>query len=57
MRHILQEIHSLVNGKDKVGDDLDMTPLQYEQIFQLLMQKEEITHEKNKKKKKLLQQA
>lgn len=55
MRHILQEIHSLVNGKDKVGDHLDMTPLQYEQIFQLLMQKEEITYEKKKKKKKLLQ--
>lgn len=33
---IIKELHSLVNGKDKKSEEIDMSNLQFEQVFKLL---------------------
>lgn len=33
---LIKEIHSLVNGSDKKLDEIDMTPLQFDQIFKIM---------------------
>ena len=33
---LTKEINSLMNGHDKKKDEIDMTPLQFEQVFKIL---------------------
>ena len=36
VEELTKEIHSLINGHDSKKEDIDMTPLQFEQIYKLL---------------------
>ena len=36
VEELTREIHSLINGHDSKKEDIDMTPLQFEQIYKLL---------------------
>jgi len=33
---VIKEIHSLVNGLDEKSEEIDMTKLQFEQVFKIL---------------------
>jgi len=49
-REIIQELHSLINGKDEKGTDLkeEMSDLQFEQVFKLLKMQSSTDEKGNK---------